>query len=147
MQTDSYKYGLAVIALLIACGTGSRAGPQLWSPTESTALAICRDSLRSRPSSTCHTVLTDGFFQASSDSTGQLTVIRTWHVSASQLDSAFVFQQERLTDLLGQPRDTVSNSHDAWNGNVSLWRHGPDTSPVDSSQKLWGVVLVQGPHD
>ena len=117
----------------------------LWTKAESTAIGECQDSLRVEPTSQCHIVLVDGFLSAFSGASGQLTLARFWHVNAHQVDSAFAFQRQRLTTLLGPPKDTEPAI--TWNLNgsqVSLWQRGPDVTPVDSSQRWWAVVLIDG---
>ena len=120
----------------------------VWTAAESAAVLLCQDSLRAQsPGGECRAPLADGLFSASIGSAGQITLARYWHVTAYQLDSAFISQQRRVTKVLGPPTDTVRSSHVIWNldgSSVSLWQRGPDVSPVDSSQLLWAVVLIDG---
>jgi len=120
--------------------------PNLWTRAESAAVLTCLDSLHNGTAE-CRNQLADGFLRVSAESSGELRLARFWPVNGYQLDSAFGDQERRLVRLLGPPTDTVQDSHVSWRitGSwASLWQHGPDVEPVDSSQALWAVILFQG---
>jgi hypothetical protein len=141
---------LRSVATLLAIGCGQPVSKTLnvWTQAESAAVRLCQDSLRMSPSRECGAELTDGFLRASRDSAGQVRLTRYWPTNGYNIDSAFSSQQRRLEHLLGPPVVVDTGIHATWVAGPSaavLWLHGPDTSPVDSSQRLWAVILFELP--
>jgi len=141
---------LPTVATLLAIGCARTASNTLnvWSQAESAAVRLCEDSLSKSPSRRCSAQLTDGVLRASRDSAGQVRLARYWLTNGYNIDSAFSAQQRHLEHLLGAPVVLVPGTHATWVAGptaADLWLRGPDTSPVDSSQRLWAVILFQLP--